>query len=301
MGIRSVSGRAVSAHIATRLKQALEAGQPRTYDELAHVARCTPRSVRNYLDGARTTLGFDVVRERGPDGRMRVRAAERDTAATIEDLGRALARELLGGIFPIAGTVLDRRPKRARARIVLCIRGAYQYTEDHLRTLRTWLVASEAQPRRLVRFGYDDDDPGERRAWPLGIVVRDTARVYLLGIPEEAESARDVRTYALERVSKMALLNEQDSGKPPKGIDTAPVEDAMDIPFSIYPGRGGVQVHVRFTPEQSKFMRNRTWHKKQHLKEHVDGSLEVRFGPAEKGEAEAWIRQWGSSVEDLSR
>lgn len=178
-----------------------------------------------------------VIRERGPDRRVRVRVDE-DSTATIEELGRVLAKEMLRRVFPMAGTALERVPNRPKAAVIVAVRGAYEYEELHLRVLRDWLNAASGRPRREVRFEYEGVETGLRVAWPLGIVVRDLARVYLLGVPSEAANANDVRTRALERVlsKRIDVLPLKDSGRPPKGIDSAPIEDSMDLPFSISPG-----------------------------------------------------------------
>jgi hypothetical protein len=290
------SGRALSAAIAARLKTALESGRALTYAELAREARCTERSVRNYLDDA--AIGVRVIRERGADRRVRVRLSE-DASTTIEELGRVLAKELLRRIFPIAGTSLERVPKRPAASVIVAVRGAYLYQERHLRLLRSWLRVASQRPRREVRFDYEGTgEPGQRVVWPLGVVVRDLARVYLLGIPSDATTARDVRTYALERLASKRLeeLAPEDSSTPPRGIDSAAVDEAMDLPFSISPGAGGVNVRVRFKPEQVKFMLGRVWHKNQRMNVLRDGSLDMRFGPADEGEARAWVAQWTDRV-----
>ena len=294
---RRSSGRAVSATIATRLREALD--QPRTYEELARLAGCTTRSVRNYIDQAEATLGVVVERGRGADGRVRARAKGADAGATIEELGHVLAREMLRRIFPIAGTSLERVTRRSPAHVIVGVRGAYEYEESHLRILRTWLSASSRRPRQALRFEYEGIGRGERVVWPLGIVLRDLARVYLLGIPVEAESSRDVRTYVLERAGKPTVLSAQDSGEPLPGLDSAPVERAMDLPFSVSSPAGGVHVHVRFPPEQAKFIRGRRWHRTQKLKSGKDGSLDLRFGPADLGETLGWLGQWSDAVQVL--
>lgn len=295
------TGRAVSAAITARLRAALESGRHLTYAELAREARCTERSVRNYLGEAADTLGLKIVRERGPDRRIRVRLAEEDAAGTIEDLGRVLAKEMLRRVFPVAGTSLDEAPRRSRAAIIVGVRGAYTYEEWHLRVLRDWLRLASVRPRREVRFEYEGTETGLRVVWPLGIVVRDLARVYLIGVPSEATDARDVRTYALERVrsKRLDVLRPEDSDRPPRGIDSAPIEEAMDLPFSVYRGVGGVQVHVQFNAEQARFMRGRVWHKAQRVRSLKDGTLDVRFGPADLGEVCGWLGQWRDGVEVL--
>ena len=124
------------------------------------------------------------------------------------------------------------------------------------------------------------------------------------GVPAEADSGRDVRTYALERLGlsgrgkSVESLAVADSDRPPKGLDVARIEDAADLPFSMYPAEAenAAHVHVRFAPEQARFVFGRRWHTNQTMRWRRDGGLDIRFGPADVREAAGWIRQWGRGV-----
>jgi hypothetical protein len=185
------------------------------------------------------------------------------------------------------------------------VRGAYRYDDSHLRALRSWLVAASERPRIAVQFAYKTDAGDQRRTvWPIGVVVRDLARVYLVGIPARADAPRRVRTYALERIlfptrtAGIERLTVEDSGAPPKGINRTVVEDGCDLPFSVFPADGAdaVHVNVRFTAAQAPYIRGRIWHRNQRERELEGGGVELEFGPADRGEAMAWVRQWGESV-----
>lgn len=300
------SGRSVSASIVGRLRAALASGRAFTYGELAREATCTERTVRNYLDLAEPALGMAITRERGPDRVVRVRAASSDDQSTIESLARNLAAQMLRTLFPVAGTSFERPTRSTRAQVVVSARGAYRYSERQLRALRAWLRTADERPRVAVRFAYQSfsSGPGDRIVWPLGIVVRDLARVYLIGVPAEADDGRDVRSYALERVEvpkrgpAVSALRGEDAGSPPRGMDRAVVEHAIDLPFSMYPPDtpGAVMVRVRFSAEQAPYVIGRVWHRKQRFKKLRGGALELTFGPAERTEVEAWVRTWGSAV-----
>ena len=115
--------------------------------------------------------------------------------------------------------------------------------------------------------------------------------------------SRDVRTYCLERIgvddgTRMALLNAEDASEPPSDLDRAVVHDAVDAPFSVFPPNEGdlVNVRVRFCPEQARHVEHRRWHQHQRMQKKRDGSLLLTFGPCNRGEADAWVRQWGDSV-----
>lgn len=302
----STSGRSISATIVGRLRSALASGRALTYGELAREAGCSERTVRNYLGVAEPALGFAITRERGPDRVVRVRAARPDDQATIEELAHNLAAQMLHALFPVAGTSFERPARHSRAQVVVSARGAYRYSERELRALRAWLRAADERPRVAVRFQYESfsSGPGERIVWPLGIVVRDLARVYLVGVPAEAEDGRDVRSYALERVEApkrgqaVSVLRGDEAGAPPRGIDRAVVEHGIDLPFSMYPPDtpGAVMVRVRFSPEQAPYIVGRVWHRKQRFRKLRGGGVELTFGPAERTEVEAWVRTWGRGV-----
>ncbi|MCB9576655.1 MAG: WYL domain-containing protein [Polyangiaceae bacterium] len=185
-------------------------------------------------------------------------------------------------------------------------RGAYQYSELQLRTLRAWLRAADERPRIAVRFRYRSPsaEPGLRVVWPLGVVIRDLAHVYLAGVPAEAQSPRDVRTYLLERVESRGkgraidVLRGADATRPPDGLDRVRVESAIDLPFSMFPADEGdaVTVRVRVCAEQAPYIVGRRWHSRQKIRRFRDGEVEIRFGPANRREVEAWVRQWGDGV-----
>ena len=299
--------RAARARVVTRLRDALLTGRAWTYAELARDAACTERTVRNLLDVAPEALGFAVSRTKGADRTIRVRVADAGHRETIDALASELARDMLRRIFPVAGTSLDKRARARHARgaqIVVAVRGARAYDERHLQALRTWLVAASERPRIPLRFQYGGSELGEQLVWPLGAVVRDLARVYLAGVPDDAEDARDVRTYALEKLVfparglGIARLSGDDAGTAPSGIEKAVVEQAIDLPFSVYPADhgDGVHVQVRFDARQAPHIRGRQWHRRQRAKDLADGGLELSFGPADLGESLAWVRQWGRSV-----
>ena len=294
--VKTTSGRGASASIVRALREALESGVPMSRPELARRAKCSERSVQNYLRDAEQALGVRVRKERGDDRVVRFVASPEGAAETIDQLAHALAHDMLRRVFPIEGTKLGRRGS-SRPQIVVSVRGAFTYEERHLRIVRRWLQAGNERPRRAVRFEYLDK--GAIVAWPIGILVRDLARVYLAGVPQHAERATDVRTYALERIATTAPVKLVEA-MAPEGIDAARIEDAIDDPFSVFkPGPDAVMVHLRFPPEQAKYVRGRLWHRKQKEKLLKDGSLELTLGPADLGEAAAWVASWLPGVEVL--
>jgi predicted DNA-binding transcriptional regulator YafY len=299
---RKSRGRALSARVTLALRQALAGGRALTYAQLATAGCCSERTVRNYLD-VPDALGFPVDRAVGSDHTVRVRRSGEPALPSMERLGRALAGELLRNVFPVAGTDLEVSEHGGPIPIVVCIRGAYEYREKQMRLLRQWLQLATSRPRRAVRFRYDGADAGlgDRIAWPLGMVLRDAARVYLAGVPAEAKDARDIRTYALEwvvaegREKALDVLHASVAGYPPRGIDSARIEEAIDAPFSVFrpsPDRS-VRARVQFSPEQARYVMGRRWHRRQRVSRRADGGVVLELGPVNRDELEAWVRAWG--------
>jgi WYL domain len=300
------SGRVASASFVVALRDALANGRPSTYRQLAERAGCTERTVRNYLAHADDTLGFKIRRTRGTDHAVRVyRHEEASGAALFEKLGRALAWEVLRNVFPLSGTALESPRNTLSNLITVSTRGTYRYGEKHLSVLRRWLTLASSRPRRAVRFGYESADGvvSVREAWPVGMVLRDAARVFLAGVPAEATDGRTAHTYALEFVdlSKTPALEPLDgraSGQPPPRLDNATVADFIDAPFSMFRPDADRSVRVRasFTPAAARYVRNRDWHAKQSFKTLSNGGVELSFGPAHRAEVESWLRGWGKDV-----
>lgn len=302
--------RARMNHIIQGLRSALESQQSYTYAELARRCGSSTRPVRNYLDDAESLLGFPVERTRGRDRTVRVRAAPQTPRAQFEELGRQVARSLLRSLFPIAGTALDRAGSPSPVQIVVSTRGVYQYTEAHLRCLRSWIQHAAARPRRLVKFHYDGagSGPGVRFVWPLGIVIHDATHVYLAGVPDEDTDGRDVRTYALESVGMSSSRNARqqprleicdEAGEPPPHLDAARIEEAIDAPFGIFRAfpKDSEKLCVRFAPEVARYVQGRLWHKRQRGRRLPDGRYELHLGLAHKRAIELWLRTWGDAVE----
>jgi len=296
--------RSATARISGALRDALLVGRPLTYEELAAAAGCDERTVRNYLRDPGWAPDLSLTRSRGADGRVRVRSATPAEQVTFETMAFDLAHDILRRFFPIAGTSLDRRGRRSVEHVVaVSVRGAYEYGPLHLGAVRKWLAAVN-QPRRLVSFGYRSlsSETGPRRVWPVGVLIRGMATVYLVGHPSDSRDRRAVRTYALERVDEpVRLLSARESGSAPPHLAKLSASDAGDLPFSIFRavGRDGVTAKVRFAATVADQILGRRWHARQRMRRLRDGRVELTFGPVDVEEAAEWVQEWIGEVDVL--
>lgn len=108
---------------------------------------------------------------------------------------------------------------------------------------------------------------------------------------------RDVRTFAVDRIRHCAVLDE--TFQPPSPERFAP-ETYFGEAWRLQRGAERQHVVVRFSPQQARFVRGRTWHPTQEAREEPDGSLVLSFRVLGVDEIKRWLLQFGSHVEVLA-
>src|SRR5512143_2034854 len=94
----------------------------------------------------------------------------------------------------------------------------------------------------------------------------------------------EVRTFAVERVQKMEVLD-QGFEIP---ADFSPSEYARSA-FGIFGGTPQT-VELRFAPEMAGYIRERNWHESQRLDDEADGGVRLTMEVAPEFELKAWIK-----------
>lgn len=286
-----------------------------TYEELAAMGdlELSRRSLQLYVETHLPAAGYAVTREKTPGPRPRAMfslpRAEVAPSATVNRAALALAHGVLAELFPVDGTDLEH--KHPSSRVLAFASGVPKFKEHHKRALVKWINAAERTPPRAVLLRYraanDDDDACDedirpRLVWPLGVILREGRRVYLPGIAEPALNITDRRMFALERV----IAGPQDCGvmPAPSSMQVLPaflreggprLQDLVQSPFGLFrPDHADdrVELHVRFDPRQSRYVRGRRWYPRQRERENRDGGIELSFGPVDLREAVAWCSQW---------
>jgi predicted DNA-binding transcriptional regulator YafY len=94
----------------------------------------------------------------------------------------------------------------------------------------------------------------------------------------------EVRTFALERISKIEVLDE--SFEIPKDFS---VSEYARAAFGIAGGKPQ-PVEIVFEGQMAGYIRERVWHESQTLEERSDGSVVLRMNVAPGWELKAWIK-----------
>jgi predicted DNA-binding transcriptional regulator YafY len=143
-----------------------------------------------------------------------------------------------------------------------------------------------------ISYGTPKDDALHERTIAPFFLEPTAAGVYVIG---HDEASGEIRTFKLERVHAARVL--PDLYSIPVDFDPiAYLEHSWQIMTSDQP----TEVILRFIPDATTYVRERTWHTSQALDSDPEGGLTLRLCIAEPREMLPWIRSWGPQVEVIA-
>lgn len=167
--------------------------------------------------------------------------------------------------------------------------------DPHLLADRLNLLREAIEHRRVLAMRYFTATRGEetwRQLEPYHLRYYDGVW-YVVGY---CRWRKDVRTFAVDRIRQCEVLNETFPPPPPERFSP---DTYFGEAWRLQRGAERQRVVVRFSPEQSFFVRGRTWHPTQEAREEPDGSLVLAFQVLGLDEIMRWLLQFGSRVEVL--
>jgi predicted DNA-binding transcriptional regulator YafY len=277
--------------------------------ELAERYHANVRTIRRDLD-AIEAAGIPLV-EAGSDGkRKRWSVAYKDKLAKLSellDVSHYLAlrvamdgsvskkSSLFTSLEDLADKIEDHLGE-AEKRKLEQILGAFHSYDKHTYQRSApdvfWPLIAAVAEKRLCRILYrrPGADDKEIRILPLRIFV------YQQGAYMHAYVAKhkEIITLNLQRLTDLKVLNER--GEPPQGYDPEKLEASA---FGVFVGKNQVTYRLRFSLEIAPYIRERSWHPSQKVKELSNGRLELSFTCGESYEVTAWVASWRQHVEVL--
>lgn len=112
---------------------------------------------------------------------------------------------------------------------------------------------------------------------------------YLIGF---CHQRKQVRIFALNRILSITAT-EVDFYKP----SSFDIEQYLKDSFSIYRDDKTHHIKLKFSPYQARWIRERQWHKTQHLTELNDGGLILEMDVQGLEEVKRWVMQYGGEAE----
>jgi predicted DNA-binding transcriptional regulator YafY len=153
-------------------------------------------------------------------------------------------------------------------------------------------VADATGRRKRVEILYKAASTGKetlRKVDPYRVCAMNGG-FYLIGLCRLRNS---VRTFALERVKKLSMLDE--SFHYPEDFS---LDEYLQTAFRVMRGDPET-VTVRFAPGAARVVRERIWHPTQEIREQEDGSLIITLEVPINYEVISWILGFGSAAEVL--
>jgi proteasome accessory factor B len=160
---------------------------------------------------------------------------------------------------------------------------------------KVWITLFKALRRnRVTHLTYmkaDSEKPEQREVEPLHLACIG-GEWYLVAY---CHLRNDIRHFALSRMTSVRQTNKSFE---PREFDP---QEYFRNRFGRFVGEPGREYNVviRFSKEAAQWVMERTWHPKQKVKKHRDGSVTLSFPVPALYEIKRWVLQWGADAEVL--
>lgn len=151
----------------------------------------------------------------------------------------------------------------------------------------------EASTRRRVAemryFSVSSNRQKDYVVHPYTVQYSDGGLYLQAYVPEYDE----VRWFAVERIKKFAIS--ENGFTPVKAVNEADFNPSLGL------GSGRPErVLLEFSPRVAPYVRERVWHKSQHIEELPDGGVRLRLKVCRDWVLHGWILSWGAHVRVLA-
>jgi predicted DNA-binding transcriptional regulator YafY len=293
--------------ILREIEQARAAGA--TIDDLASQCGVTTRTIRRDLQ-ALEEAGFPIYDDKSrDDGKTRWILNGQafkglSTGLTLSELcalyfSRSLAESLAGTPFktdvesafeklttaltPHMQRFLDQLPRVLSAKAQPHTASGGTSSRERTRIEARALEATLHQRQATITYhSRSSDRTKEYLVHPYRLAYAQGALYLLAYVPEY----REVRTFAMERIQELSLLEETFTP-----IEELP-EDAFPHSLGVHSGPPE-RVEIEFQPAVAEYVRARTWHSSQHLRETDTGGVAMTLDVCLDRALSSWILSFG--------
>jgi predicted DNA-binding transcriptional regulator YafY len=278
-------------------------------DDAARKLDCTVRTIWRDL-AALQKAGFPLYDDKGADGRrslwkleekftlgLPVKLSLAETAALV--MSRDLLRPTGAGALGAEVASAFDKIGRVLSRDALCLLDQMRDIIG-VRTVGAKLQAPAAEHVALIQkallerrrlemryYSMSRDEENRRRVDPYHLTVFEGG-FYLVGY---CHLRRTERIFAVERIRELKIFTTHFTIQ--SGFEA---EEYLKHAWGIVKGEI-VPVRVMFSRSVARYVRDRSWHPSQQLRELPDGRLEMRLRVADTLEVRRWILGYGPDAE----
>jgi len=157
-----------------------------------------------------------------------------------------------------------------------------------------WRIVAAIEQQRVCRVTYRRPQPEAQDkqidVLPLRIFAHQGAAYLMCQFMKHTT----LGTLNLQRVRDFVLTREQ--ARAPDDFDPEKMEG---LAFGVHTGTTPVTYRLRFDAGVAAYIRERTWHPTQELRELEHGAVELQFTCGESWEVSSWVASWRQHVEVL--
>ena len=258
-------------------------------DDLNISERSTYRYVTTLKD-ADFPISFD--REKGTYTFEEGYSLSKPDLSLEEILAFSLARKMLGNFGPGMESTLDQIEKKISMKKQDTLKNIIFSREDFSAKVGEYLfsihqAARNFQKIEIVYRALYSDEVTRRKVNPYYLFYQDD----LWHFRGYCHLRKDFRTFALDRIELMKLLNEHFV---PERI---PQEDELAGAFGTFIDGEPVKVTLRFDEDIKPHITRKKWHQSQREKHLPDGRIELTFSVNGIEGIKQWVYKWLPYVE----
>ena len=212
--------------------------------------------------------------------------------------GAARATGLFTALEDLSDKIETALGHRARQTLAAIERSFHSYEKRTFQSAPPdvfWPLVVAINEQRLCRVTYRAPraEPREKtyKVLPLRLFTYQGAIYLMAYIPQY----KNYLNLNLHRLQALKVLKEHQPAPP--DFDPERLENAA---FGVYHSGRPVTYRLRFIPDVAEYIRERTWHPSQKLKELDGGGLELTFRCVPSYEVSTWVASWMDGVEVLA-
>jgi predicted DNA-binding transcriptional regulator YafY len=195
-----------------------------------------------------------------------------------DDVDRAL-QKLERALPERCRKFLDRLPAMVKAKAT----GRKRQDEKKVREVLARAVDASLSQRRVAMRYYSASSKRVRdyTIEPLRLSYADGGVYLIAWVPEYSQ----VRTFAIERIRTMEVLDERFEPRP---LPAEPFADSLGVHTGT-----PEPVEIEFDPRVAEYVKEREWHRSMEVDERENGSLLVRLTVCNDRPLRSWIHSFG--------
>jgi predicted DNA-binding transcriptional regulator YafY len=168
---------------------------------------------------------------------------------------------------------------------------SYREYEDNIKRLKEAILQD-----RKCEIDYRKEDRSDRHVIHPYFVTYVDGLLYVVAYSEQRQ---DRRTFRLDRIARLKMLAEKYQRPEDFRSENFNAEQQLGRSFKIYNDENAAHVEIEFSKDIASYVRDRTWHATQKVRDGKQGKLVLSMEIPINPELVSWILSFGSQARVL--